>query len=122
MNIVLLLSVMDILNSTLFGGKMNELILGLKIVILLMIIGFVRSHIENKTLSVIVIAIMAYFVLFYSWAWMGPFYIVYMLITFGAAGILVDFFFIRQSGGHEKPEMAGTDMLMQGARMRRIRR
>ena len=82
-----------------FSSTWSELELGLKIVILLTIVGYVKGHIENGTISTILIAIFAYFILFYNWSWLGPLYIVYMLLTFGAAGMFVDFIFVKQMGG-----------------------
>jgi hypothetical protein len=74
------------------GGAFGELVLGLKVVMLLMIIGFVRSHVQDPTVSTILIVIFAYLVLIQNWAWLGPFYVFYMLIMFGLASVLSDFF------------------------------
>ncbi|MBR9707265.1 MAG: hypothetical protein GOV15_02410 [Candidatus Diapherotrites archaeon] len=118
-NPVLFLGLMDLIGfGGGLGGTFKELELGLKIVMLLTIIGFVRSHVQDPTVSVILIVIFAYLILIQNWAWLGPFYVFYMLIMFGLAGVIGDFFFVSQTvrehgaqaqmgGEHHMPGMPG---------------
>ena len=71
----------------------SDIDLILKIFVMLTIISFVKNHIEDQRLAVIVMAIMGYAILFDLWRLFLPFYGLYMLFAFGVMGIFVDLFF-----------------------------
>ena len=86
----------------------------LKIFVLLTIISFVQNHLGRGALGLAVMGVFAWFILFDAWALFGGIYILYMLLMFGIAGIMVDFFFITgqmgggQQGGQEMHEPQGS--------------
>lgn len=85
----------------------------LKIFVLMTIISFILTHLGKKTISLIIIAAFAWFIMFDMWALFGGIYILYMLLMFGVSTILVDFFFITAGSGtaHEnRPEVTGQEV------------
>ncbi|MFH0954793.1 MAG: hypothetical protein V1777_01705 [Candidatus Micrarchaeota archaeon] len=66
----------------------------LKILVLVMIMSFVLNHLGKGPMAWIVMAILAYFVIFDSWKIFGPVYILYMVLALGFVGFLIDFFFM----------------------------
>ena len=89
----------------------------LKLFVFMTIVSWVRNHLGTGALSWILIAGMAYFIMFDGWALFGPIYVLYMLLMFGISGILIDFFFIAPGGappppveGMESPVSSGVDI------------
>ena len=70
----------------------------LKIFALMAIVSFVRMHLGDSPLAIVIILGMGWFILFDYWKFFGGLYVLYMLLIFGASTILIDFFFV--SGGH----------------------
>ncbi|MBN2127142.1 MAG: hypothetical protein JW703_01985 [Candidatus Diapherotrites archaeon] len=109
------------MNEIIFLGFFTEIWtdfnLVLKIFVLLTIASYVRNHIGNNTMGLIIIGFLAVFILGDFWAFFGGIYVLYMLLMFGVSGILVDFFFISSggpAGGGEEmnsPISAGTDLI-----------
>ncbi|MCK4327691.1 MAG: hypothetical protein KAW41_04410 [Candidatus Diapherotrites archaeon] len=72
-------------------------ILGLKIVMLLFIIGWVRGHLGGGLVATIVMLFIGYLALFQYFYVFGPLTIVYLLIIMGIGGAITDLAF---GGGH----------------------
>jgi hypothetical protein len=75
------------------GSIFADFDLILKIVGLLMIMSFVRQHVQNGALATILIIALAAFLLFDGWGLFGAGLTVYLAVTFGAVGLMVDIFF-----------------------------
>lgn len=86
----------------------SDIDLILKIFVLMMIISFVKNHIEDQKLAVIVMAIMGYVILFDLWKIFLPAFGLYMLFAFGVMGIFVDLFFAHGvlPSPHQQGQMA----------------
>jgi hypothetical protein len=77
------------------GGIFGDLELVLKVVGLLFIISFVRSHIQHPILSTTIIVLMAGFLLFDFWKIFGGALLLYLISIFGFIHILVDLSFLQ---------------------------
>jgi len=89
------------------GEFFSDMMLVLKIFVLLAIISFVLMHLGKGPLSIVLILGISWFVLFDYFWFFGGVYMLLMLLTFGVAGILVDFFFVFPGfagGGGQTPE------------------
>jgi len=89
------------------GEFFSDMMLVLKIFVLLAIISFVLMHLGKGPLSIVLILGISWFVLFDYFWFFGGIYTLMMLLTFGVAGILVDFFFVFPgfaAGGGQTPE------------------
>ncbi|MFC2174425.1 hypothetical protein ACFLQ2_00960 [archaeon] len=75
------------------------IMLGLKIVMLLFIIGWVRSHLGGGLVATIVMLFIGYLALFQYFAVFGPLTIVYLLIIMGVGGAITDLAFGREYYG-----------------------
>ncbi len=71
----------------------NLVILGLKIVMLLFIIGWVRGHLGGGMVATIVMLFIGYLALFQYFYVFGPMTIVYLLIIMGIGGMVQDLAF-----------------------------
>jgi hypothetical protein len=74
----------------------------LKIFVLMTIISYITQHLGRGPLAVILILGVSWFVIFDYWKFFGGIYVLYVLVTFGATSILIDFFFV--SGGQQPPQ------------------
>ena len=96
--------------TSLFGGACSlipncELVLlGLKIVMLLFIVGWVRSHLGGGLVATIVMLFIGYLALFQYFYMFGPLTIVYLLIIMNVGGMITDFAFGRHEYGLAKME------------------
>ena len=90
-------------------GVISDVDLILKIFVMLTIISFVKNHIEDQRLAVIVMAIMGYAILFDLWRLFLPFYGLYMLFAFGVMGIFVDLFFAHGVLPSPQQQMQGQE-------------
>jgi len=68
-------------------------LLGFKIVILMFIVGWVRSHLGGGLVATIVMLFLGYLALFQYFYVFGPITILYLLVIMGATGIIQDFAF-----------------------------
>ena len=107
-------SFLDSLRQKLFGGFMEDiglLMLAFKVVILLFIVGFVRSHFGDSQLATILMLAIGYIVLFQQWYIFGPMMLIYMFIIFGFGAILMDLAITKPWTKHawtgKMPEMEG---------------
>ncbi len=98
----------------------------IKIFVLLTIISFFVNHLGKTPISIVLILGVSYFVLFDLWTLFGGIYIIWMLLMFGVASVVIDFFFVGafsgqgQHGGTESPVSSGADVrkrqaVMEGA-------
>lgn len=75
------------------------LILGLKIVMLLFIVGWVRGHLGGGLVATIVMLFIGYLALFQYFVIFGPMTILYLLIIMGIGGAITDIAFGREYYG-----------------------
>jgi hypothetical protein len=68
-------------------------LLGLKIVMLLFIVGWVRSHLGGGLVATIVMLFLGYLALFQYFYIFGPLTLLYLLVIMGFAGVIQDFAF-----------------------------
>ena len=83
----------------LFGGmiqKFNLVMLGLKLVILVFLVGWVRAHIGGGRLGTFIMLFLGYLLLFRYWALTGPIAILYLLAITGITGLAMDIVFTHQ--------------------------
>ncbi len=85
------------------GSFFADLDLILKVTGLLLLMSFVRTHVQNAMLATLITIGLAGFLLFDGWGIFGTGLVVYLAVSFGVVGILVDLFFF---GGimHRDPE------------------
>lgn len=109
-----ILPVLDIFGIFEFFGDLNFIV---KIFAFIMLVSWVKNHVGSGPVAWILVAGLAYFILFDGWALFGPIYVLYMLLMFGVSGILIDFFFISAGGpppppeeGMESPVSSGIDV------------
>lgn len=83
----------------------------LKIFVVMTIYSWVKNHIENQALGMLIFFAITFFVVFNMWALFGGIYLVWMLLMFGVSQIIIDFFFITPAGGGtEQPVSSGKDL------------
>lgn len=87
----------------------SDLDLIFKIFVLLLIVSFVFNHLGKGPMAWIVIAALAYFILWDAWRFFGPVYILYMFLALGFAGFIIDYFFMTQPLSAKKAK-AGAEM------------
>ncbi len=83
------------------GNIFGDFEIILKIVGLLFIYSFVKSHIQHPVLSLVLIVGLSGFLLFDVWKIFGSALILYLIVIYGFAHILVDLSFLNAFGGHE---------------------
>ena len=109
------------------GGFVGDVQLILKIFTFMAIYQFARNHVGGGTLSIAVIMILSFFILFVAWPLFGTIYLLYMAFIMGAGGVLIDFFFVTGSGGggggggEYTPVSSGADVAKRMAGMRAAR-
>ena len=77
--------------------KVNLVILGLKIVVLLFVVGWVRTHVGGGRLGTFVLLLVGYLILFPYWYLFGPLAILYLLAITGVTGLAMDIVFTHQA-------------------------
>jgi hypothetical protein len=66
----------------------------------------------------------SYFVLFANWALFGGAFIIYLMLTMGVTGIIIDYLFLTQSQGapsQGKPDLTGQEEMDRAHKMHRAR-
>jgi len=97
--------------------------LALKIFVLITLISFVKNHLGTAPLSLAVMAVIVWFVMFDMWWFFGGIYVLYTLLILGFSSIIIDILFVSGmvGGGQVKPgEHKGTGADA-AARMERIK-
>ena len=90
-------------------GDINLAITGFKIIVLLFIIQFIRSHFNAGVLPILLTIVIGYIFLFHYWAIFGPIMLVYFLLIFGFTSALLDIAIVKPwaGGGGASMEAAG---------------
>ena len=117
-------------SSILFIGELfSDLDIVLKIFVLLAIFGYVTQHLGKGPVAILIMLAMSYFILFDYWKFFGGVYVLYILVTMGIGGILVDFMFVTPSAkgapgasGAEGPVSNGSDFMARQAQLSKARR
>ncbi len=87
------MNILDLLGLGALMEKVNLVILGLKIVVLVFIVGWVRAHIGGGRLGTFLMLLIGYLVLFRYWFLTGPLAILYLLAITGITGLAMDIVF-----------------------------
>lgn len=87
------------------GSFFSDLDLILKVVGLLLVMSFVRTHVQNAMLATLLTIGLAAFLLFDGWGIFGTGLVVYLAVSFGVVGILVDIFFFGGIQHRSQEEM-----------------
>ncbi len=111
---------------TLFPGLASSVdlfILGIKIVILLFIVNFVRSRFGGGPAVTVMVVVLGYFLLFQYSLFFVPGMLIYILIMFGLGGILMDLMITKpwQWGRMEQGGMEGMEGPEMPEHMRHMR-
>ena len=97
----------------------GDMTLVLKLFVLMTVISYVIQHLGKGALSLLIIAVMTWFIIFDYFYIFGGIYILYMLALFGGVQLLMDFFIVgpqimagAQAGGGEgeAEHMTGMEM------------
>lgn len=85
----------------------------MKLFVLITIVSWVRNHFGNSAISWALIIGVSTFVLFDLWWFFGGIFVLYLLLTIGVTGILIDYFFLTQQQGapsESKPDLVGNEV------------
>lgn len=104
--LMLILGTFDNFFMQLFGMQDNFslIILGVKLVILLFIVSFVRNRFGAGVIPTLLTLGLAYIILFHSWALFGPLMLIYLFIVFGFTAILFDLSIAKPWSGRGEGE------------------
>ncbi|MBT7240956.1 MAG: hypothetical protein HN878_00540 [Candidatus Diapherotrites archaeon] len=96
----------------------------LKIFVLMTIIAFVTQHLGKGPLAVLVIVVLSWFIVFDYFRFFGGVYVLYMAVTLGFSGILIDFFFVNPGSGqaNEGGISNGKDFAARQSQIQRMMR
>lgn len=89
-----------------FGEFFGDLQFVLKIFVFLAILNFAKNHLGNSTMTLVVVGLFSYLILFAFWPIFGTIYILYVLLSLGIGAFFVDFFFVSQMSGGQGGEEA----------------
>ncbi|MBI1973871.1 hypothetical protein HYS54_03575 [Candidatus Micrarchaeota archaeon] len=97
MDSLVLLSFVDTIKEKVFGvtNTVDLLFLGVKLVILLFIVSYVRGHFGGGPVVTILTLILGYIILFQNWMIFGPLMILYLFIVFGFTALLMDLAIVK---------------------------
>ena len=107
------LGIFDLFTNLLgLGNPLQDLTFALKIISLLVVIGYVRSHVYNPTLQMALLGVLAYFIFFQNWAVLGGVVVLYLVLSTGLFGVVTDFLFFLphgdpMAGQHQETEQEG---------------
>jgi hypothetical protein len=107
---------------------LNDLNLIIKIFVLLTIVHFIKTHIQNKALGAVLMVFIGWFVLFEYWRFFGGVFVLYSLLMFGISAIIIDFFFVSSGGpaggseGMESPISSGLELMARQQMLEAARR
>ena len=105
------------------GELPGDMIFVLKIFVLMTIIAFVTQHLGKGPLAVLVIIVLSWFIVFDYFKFFGGVYVLYMFITLGFTGVLIDFFFVNPggSGPPDSSMSSGKDFMARQSQIQRMR-
>lgn len=76
----------------------------LKIFVMMALVNFVRVHISNSAIAIMVTIVAGWFIFFQLWPLFGTIYLLFSILLIGIAQILTDFFFVLpQAGAQQEP-------------------
>jgi len=81
------------------GELPGDMTLVLKIFVVMTIIAFVTQHLGKGPLAIVIILVLSWFIVFDYFRFFGGVYVLYMFVTLGFSGILIDFFFVNPGSG-----------------------
>ncbi|MFA5745836.1 MAG: hypothetical protein WCX82_04440 [archaeon] len=89
---------------------MNSIILGffedmgfiLKLAFIIFVVVFVKQRITKNWLAITAIVIACVVLIFFYWPIFGSMYVLYVLISIGIGGVLVDTFFVTMGEGQQQ--------------------
>ncbi len=98
------------------GEFFSDFTLVLKIFVFLTIVSFVKNHVGNNVIAIVITILFSWYALFVAFAFFGTIYLLYTLLLLGVSGIVIDFFFVSQSAGHQNlqdnsPVSSGYDIV-----------
>lgn len=80
----------------------------LKVAFIVFLVVFVKQRITKNWLAITAIVISSVILIFFYWHLIGSIYVLYVLITIGIGGVLVDTFFVTmgeaKGGDHGAPD------------------
>ena len=103
-------------------GLFSDMGIVLKIFVLMAIFAYVTQHVGKGPLAILIIIAMSYFIIFDYWKFLGGVYVLYILITLGIGGIVIDFMFITPAAHGNQPISSGKDFNSRQAAYQRLRR
>lgn len=95
-------------------GFFSDMSFLLKVAFIVFIIIFVKERITKNWLAITAIVLVCIVLIFFYWPIFGSIYVVYILITIGIGGVLVDTFFVTMQEGHSKGTSPQDILGMQG--------
>ena len=106
------------------GELPGDMVFVLKIFVLMTIIAFVIQHLGKGPLAILVIIVLSWFIVFDYFKFFGGVYVLYMLVTLGFSGILIDFFFVNPGSGqpNEGGISSGKDFMARQSQIQRMMR
>jgi hypothetical protein len=87
------------------GEFIADIGFALKIFVLIAIISFIKGNLGTGPFAIILMALVAYFVIFDQWKLFGGIYILYILFFMGLGHLMVDFFFVAQHAPSDAQQM-----------------
>jgi len=76
----------------------------IKIFVFMAMVNYVMNHLGKGSMGIIVMAGLFVFIFFDLWRIFGTMYVLYIMLAFGFASILIDFFFIGGPNIFMKPQ------------------
>jgi len=102
-------------------GLIGDMTFVLKIFVLMTIVSYVVQHLGKGPLALLVIAVMAWFIIFDYFIYFGGIYILYMLALFGGVQLAMDFFIVGPqmlAGGQHGAGQEGEGEHMTGLELK----
>jgi hypothetical protein len=100
----------------------------MKIFVFLAVISFVKNHLGSGIISMLVVGGFFIFIFGDLWKIFGTLYMIYMLLVFGIASIVIDFFFVGGTSGQkqqapamESPVSSGKDIAKRAMQMQQMK-
>lgn len=114
--------VLPILFLDFFLNLASDFTLIMKIFVFMSIINFVKNHVGENLLAILVTIVFSWYALFVAFPLFGTLYLLYILLTLGIAGVIIDYFFVSGSSGappEGSPVSSGADIASRMARIQR---
>ncbi len=107
-----------------FGELSGDMILVLKIFTLMAIFAYVTQHLGKGPITILIMVVMSWFIIFDYFWFFGGIYVLWMLLAFGFTGVIIDFFFVNPGNGqkNEGGISSGRDYMSRQAQYQNIMR